>query len=248
VRLTVTVLLLAITVGVVAATAGADSSERDRLAVALDEAVLRYEVEAANRVLAEVRQLYGRDDSVATADLHVRASLAVAELLRMSYEETPPEDRVAKRTLGQRIDATVEEALRILEPLSESSERQRRRADLIATLIRSDFRAQKHKDAFDLAVARALVLDGRNARAWVAKAKPFLFAEPEHGGDVDEAVRLLSHALELDPILETALLLRAEAYEKLGDREAAAADRRAALARNPYCEPARARLGSGAHD
>lgn len=206
---------------------------------ALGEASRRYDVEAAVRVQSEARTLQRRQPSPETADLLVRASLEVAELLRIGFEEWPSGDPAGRRTTGQRIDSAAEEALAILGSLPDTSENERRRADLIATMIRSDFRAKKYRDDFDRAVARALELDPDNARAWVARAKPFLFASPEHGGDVDEAVRLLSYALELEPELESARLLRAEAYARLGKDESAAADWRAALDRNPQCAPAR---------
>jgi tetratricopeptide (TPR) repeat protein len=228
--------------GLVVTSAGVAADSQADLERALGEAARRYDVEAVVRVQSDARMLYRQEPSPAAADLLVRSSLEVTELLRIAFEEWPDGDAEGRRLTGQRIDAAAEEALAILESLPESSERTRRRADLIATMIRSDFRAKKYRDDFDQAVARALELDPDNARAWVAKAKPYLFASPEHGGDVDEAVRLLARALELEPELESARLLRAEAYARLGEDEAAAADWRAALARNPQCEPARRRL------
>jgi tetratricopeptide (TPR) repeat protein len=109
-------------------------------------------------------------------------------------------------------------------------------------MIRSDFRAKKYEQSFRAAVDRALGLDPGNARAWVSSAKPYLFAEPEHGGDVAEALRRLGRALELDPLLESARLLRAVAYDKSGDPAAAERDWQAALRANPECRPALERL------
>jgi tetratricopeptide (TPR) repeat protein len=217
---------------------------------ALDRAERSYDTEAATRALTEARTLYRRQPSTATADLHVRASLLAAELLRIEFEEMPKGERAARRTLGGRIDVTAQEALGLLDTLQESSENERRRADLIATMIRSDYRAKKYRNEFNDAVGRALELDDDNTRAWVAAAKPFLFASPEHGGDLNEAVRLLTEALEVEPELESARLLRAFAYDQLGEPEAAAADWRAALDRNPDCEPARRGLeehANGSH-
>jgi tetratricopeptide (TPR) repeat protein len=176
------------------------------------------------------------------AELHARAALAVAELLRIEFEELAPGEAEQRRILGQRIDAAAEDGLQALEVLPESSELQRTRADLIATMIRSDFRAKKHEQAFRAAVERSLELDQRNARAWVSSAKPYLFAEPEQGGDVTEALRRLDRALELDPLLESARLLRAVAHDKAGDPEAAERDWQAALRANPQCRPALERL------
>jgi tetratricopeptide (TPR) repeat protein len=223
--------------------AGADSV--GEIEDALDAAVSRYDLAGAIAAQSDARTQHREDGDPAVADLLVRASLAVAELLRIDFEEWPEGDRDGRRTTGTRIDVAAEEGLAVLETLPETSDNARRRADLIATKIRSDFRAKKFRDDFDRAVARSLELDPSNARAWVAKAKPYLFASPQHGGDVDEAVRLLSHALELETGLESARLLRAEAYARLGDNDAAAADWRAALEKNPHCAPARRRLEGG---
>lgn len=231
--------------GLVSAGVGAAADSVVDLELALDEASRRYDPDAAIAAQSEARTLHREDATPAAADLLVRASLAVAELLRIEFEEWPEGDRDGRRTTGTRIDVAAEEGLAILDSLPETSDNARRRADLIATKIRSDFRARKYRDDFDRAVARALELDPDNARAWVAKAKPYLFASPEHGGDVAEAVRLLSRALEIEPGLESARLLRAEAYARLGDDDAAAADWRAALASNPHCTPARKRLEGG---
>lgn len=235
-------------VSVSAVCSAVESSGLERLERALGEATRRYDSSAATGVLSEVRSLHRSERSQDSADLHVRASLAVAELLRIEFENARGGDREARRILGQRIDATAQEALGILESMPVSSENARRRADLIATMIRSDFRAKKHQDDFEEAVAQALELDEDNARAWVAKAKRYLFAAPKQGGDLDEAVRLLTRALELSPSLESARLLRAEAYLRLGDTGAADDDWRAALEHNPGCEPARKGLaGQGAN-
>ena len=84
--------------------------------------------------------------------------------------------------------------------------------------------------------------DAGNPRAWVTAAKPLVFAGPKRGGDLDEAVRLLDQALELEPGLESALLLRALVWERRGDQERATADWQAALDTNPQCRPASARV------
>lgn len=233
--------LMAVATGAAAAAAAAEPAA---LARDLGRALRTYDAEAATEVLSRAR-IGGGEKVGALLELRVAAGLAVAELLRIEYEETPGGEHEARRILGQRIDAAAEEALGLIGDLPESSERHRKEADLLATMIRSDFRARKYRDRLEAATARALDLDPDNARAWVTAAKPFLFAEAEHGGDLAEALRLLDRALELEPGLEPALLLRALARERRGDHALAAADRRAALAANPDCEPARRALGDG---
>jgi tetratricopeptide (TPR) repeat protein len=209
---------------------------------ALDEAVRRYDVAAATTVLSEARVARSSSASPQLAALHARAALAVAELLRIELEGLAPGEAEQRRLLGLRIDASAEDGLTVLDGLPETSEVQRTRADLIATMIRSDFRAKKYELSFRAAVDRALELDPGNARGWVSSAKPYLFAEPEHGGDVAEALRRLDRALELDALLESARLLRAVAHEKAGDPVAAERDWEAALRANPQCRPALERL------
>jgi len=211
---------------------------------ALDIAVRSYDVAAATTVLSEARVARASSGSPQLAELYARTALAVAELLRIEFEGLAPSEAEQRRLLGLRIDATVEDGLQVLDGLAETSELQRTRADLIATMIRSDFRAKKYEQAFRAAVERALELDQSNARAWLTSAKPYLFAKPEHGGDVAEALRRLDRALALDARLEPALLLRAFAHEKAGNPGAAERDWQAALRANPQCRPAQERLGS----
>lgn len=209
----------------------------------LDNAVRRYDLSAATAALSEIRAARTTHPTSQLAEIQVRASLAVAELLRLEYERVGGgDDAGRRRLLGQRIDATAEEGLGLLDELPETSEHERLRADLIATMIRSDYRAQKYEAEFKSAVARALELEQRNAKAWVSAAKPFLFAPLNRGRDVEEAIRLLDSALKLEPGLESALLLRAYAHDQAGDDAAAERDWRAALKVNPDCKPALERL------
>ncbi len=241
---------IAVAGAMVLAAGSAAAGPLQELGARLAEVRRHYDAEAAVGVLNDVRtarragEIRGSD----AVGLHVRAALAAAELLRIDYEDTPDDEAAERRTLGQRIDVAADEGLDLVDELPETSERERLRADLVATKIRSDYRAQKYEDEFSAAVARALELDPDNPRALATAAKRALFAPPEHGGDPAEAVRLLDRALELDPDLESARLLRALAHEKLGEIDEAAADWRRVLEGNPDAAPAReglARIGDG---
>jgi tetratricopeptide (TPR) repeat protein len=177
------------------------------------------------------------DDDAAM--LRAQAGLAVAEVLRVEYEGTPERQRETRRLLGDRIDAVAEEALATVDNLPESSERERMRADLLATLIRSDYRAKRYEPELHAAVARALDLDPDNPLAHVAAAKPLMFAPADRGRDVGAALAHLDRALALDPGSESARLLRATAREQAGDVGGARDDARTVLAANPRCTPAR---------
>jgi tetratricopeptide (TPR) repeat protein len=219
------------------------ASSETPLEIDLERAARAYDSGAAVRLLSRVRQQRAANPSL--AGLQVRAGLLAAELLRIELEAAASPDRARRRLSGQRIDAFAREALELLPELPEDSERARIEADLLGTMIRSDFRARRHEGALEAAIARALELDGQNPRAWVSAAKPYLFAKPEHGGDLNEAIRLLTKALGLQPGLESARLLRAHAFDRLGDEASARRDWRQALALNPECTPAQRALAEG---
>ncbi len=201
----------------------------------LERARLHWDAAAATGILSTSRELDGSE----ARRLQVEAGLALASILRVEYEQTPEGEREARRVLGSRIDVAAEEALDLLDGLPESSERERIRADLLATMIRSDFRAQRYRDRLNAAIERALELDPGNPRALVSAAKPLVFAPEGQGRDLEAAVDRLDRALVVEPDLEAALLLRAEAFRRLGDAEAARADWRRALEVNPASQPAR---------
>lgn len=208
------------------------------LRAALQEARRSYDREAALEVLAGVRAEAPQDRL-----LLAEASLLVAELYRIEFEQTPESERPERRRLGDLIDEPAREGLDAVDSLLEAegptSTALRLRADLLGTLIRSKYRGQKHRGAMNRAARQAIELDPENALARVSLAKPLLFAPGRSEQDVREAVDLLDEALSLEPTLEPALLLRGRARAELGDLESAAEDWRAALRANPDCAPAR---------
>ena len=208
----------------------------------LARAERRWDADAAVAALTGARALARSTPGPTTAALQIRAGLLAAELLRVRFEKVAADQSGERERLGQQIDAFAGEALALVDGQPESSERHRLEADLLATMIRSDFRAKKYEARFNAAVARARELDPRNPRALVAAAKPFLFAPPGRGRDPAQGIALLDRALAVDPRLEPALLLRAFGREQLGDRAGAEADWRAALELNPDCAPARESL------
>ena len=235
-RLRMTLIAIAVACPALVLAAGDD---RAVVEGAVARAERTWDTAGAVAALSRARELQRAAPSPATALLQVRAGLLAAELLRVELELAKNAASPGRDTLGQRIDASAEEALALLPSLPPTSERLRMEADLVATMIRSDFRAKKHEARLRAAIAEARRLDPKNARAVVAEAKPLLFAPPEHGRDLRAGIDLLDRALALDPRLEPALLLRAFARDQLGERAAAEADWRAALALNPECRPAR---------
>lgn len=212
------------------------------LAARLDVAQRSYDaVEAAavlDQAVSEAAVKPSRESQLFVA----RAGLLTAELLRIEWEQLPESNLAERRPLGDGIDKAADAGLRALESLQPNSETYRLKADLLATMIRSDYRAKKYRKDMEEAAAMAVELDPQNAKAYVAQAKPFIFAEPNEGGDPAKAIALLSTALELNPDLETARCLRGLAYKETGDVEQARADWELALEKNPECAPAKEEL------
>ncbi|MDZ4859219.1 MAG: hypothetical protein SGI88_09540 [Candidatus Hydrogenedentes bacterium] len=209
----------------------------ESLARDLSAARLAYDTAAAQSVREKARALVTSGDNAASR-IHVEAALLVAELHRIAWEQLPESDVAHRRPFGEQIDAAAEEALASLEKLPEDSERYRLRADILGTMIRSDFRAKKYRKDMETSAAKAVELDPTNAKAYVSRAKPFVFAETNVGGDPAKAIELLTKALDLDPELEPARCLRALAYQKAGNDDLSRADWEKALADNPVCKPA----------
>ena len=199
----------------------------------LEAARRSYSLESVNRLIDEMTTEHIAESPAALAE----TNLIKAELLRFEWE-TLPEDAEDREHVADELDAAAWAGLEHCKPLSESSETFRLRADLLGTLIRSRYRAKKHRAEMEADAERAIELDSENARAYVSKAKPLLFASERHGGDIEKAIELLDKALALDDSLENAKLLRAYGLEQLDERDAALVLYREILQRNPQCRPA----------
>ncbi len=193
-----------------------------------------YSLESVNELIAGMTADQGAGDPTAVAE----AYLIKAEILRFEWE-TLPEDAEERERVADELDAAAWAGIERCRLLSASSETFRLHADLLGTLIRSRYRAKKHRAEMEADAQLAIELDSKNARAYVSKAKPFLFASERHGGDIEAAIELLDTALELDDSLENAKLLRAYGLEQLDERDAALAAYREIVQRNPQCRPAK---------
>ncbi len=209
------------------------------LANALIDARQGYDLARAIELRAESRTLDEGLSTSAEARLRADAGLLVAELYRIDFEQTPPDQREERRRLGALIDDAALEGLALLDSVAIDSESQRLRADLVGTLIRSKFRGKKYRRQMEEAAQRAVELDGRNALGWVSRAKPHLFAPGRTRQDLHSGLEYLQQALKIDPRLETAKLLRGRALAELDRHQEAIEELRAVLAANPACAPAR---------
>lgn len=174
--------------------------------------------------------------------LYTRACLLVAELYRIEFEDTPKKDIEERRRLGALIDQAANAGLAAVEGAPESSESARLEADLLATRIRTKFQAKKFRKRMEASIDRARERDPDDPLPLISAAKPLIFAGERRGGDLDEAIRLLDRALELDPENDRAYTFKGIALLESGDLAAAREAWQQALQANPACHPASARL------
>jgi hypothetical protein len=203
--------------------------------VELEQAARTYDRAAAEALLPATAQ---------DNELAARTRLLCAELCRIEFEQLPESAVKERREIGKAIDVHAEAGILLLESLPDTSEKFRTRADLLGTMIRSNYRAGKMKGEMKAAVDEALRLDPANARAIVSQAKMLIFNPSASDRELQEGEALVLRALAMDPALEQARLLQAHALERLGEREKAVAIWEACLQANPACTPARKALAT----
>ena len=203
--------------------------------VKLEQAARTYDRAAAEALLPATAQ---------NNDLAARTRLLCAELYRIEFEQLPESAVKERREIGKTIDVHAEAGMLLLGSLPDTSEKFRIRADLLGTMIRSNYRAGKMKGEMKASVDEALRLDAANAKAIVSQAKMLIFNPSASDSELREGEALVRRALEIDPALEQARLLQAHALERLGEREKAVAIWEACLQANPACTPARKALES----
>lgn len=196
----------------------------------------------------ELKTLTVSDNSAEGNLLHARACLLIAELKRTRYECTAEEKTKTRRALGKEIDAAAGEGLARLENAAPDSEVWRMRADLLGTMIRTPYQAGKYRKKMVAAAEEALRLDEGNARAWLAAAKPLLFAPAGQGQDLARAKGYIEKAGALQPDLEQAVVLEAFLQEQSGEKEQAGKLWEELIRRSPNCLAARHALGLDAPD
>ncbi len=204
----------------------------------LADAALRYDLDAAQAV---VTALGDSQENLPTAEgalLHAEALLLVAELNRIDFEQRPDSATKERRLLGKRIDAAAKQGLAQAAALPDSTEKFRLRADLIGTMIRSQYRAGKWKGKMKAAIEAALKLDPDNAKAYVSRAKLYVFKPTPSEEDLRQGLNWIAQAQQRDPVLESAALLQARTYMLQGRTEEAEARWRRCVEINPTCAPA----------
>lgn len=201
----------------------------------LQTAQQHYDLKLAESLAEEIRKV---SNSALTAEsrlVFAKCLLFMAEMNRVEFERYSVEMASKRRPLGKAIDEAAETALAQLEYLDDSAEVWRLRADCYGVMIRNDFLAKKFRKRMDNALAKALEQDPGNPYVQLSVARPYLFADVRHGGNLDKAVEILNDVLEKYPDFEAALLLRGLAYQRKNNRDAANHDWQRAIAINPYC-------------
>lgn len=208
---------------------------------AYETAKREYNLEAAEQLVPQFQEAAAAENTDEARLALAKATLLVAELRRLDYENAPMRGR-DRRKLGRDIDDVADIGLAALENHAETSERYRVEADLLGTIIRSKFRGNRYGDRMQDAMEKAIELDPDNPEAWITGSKRMLFASERYGGNVPKALDYLNKALEIDPDNERALVFRGIAYEKLGDMEKSKEDIDRTLAINPNSRIAELRL------
>lgn len=211
----------------------------DEIGDALTLAERGYDVAEAEATLHRLEAIAPADRNAAWRELEVRGRLLAAELRRIEFEQLPESAARERRDVGKAIDTHAEAGLVGVAQLPETSEAHRIKADLLGTMIRSNYRAGKMKGEMKAAIDAALRLDPRNAKAMVSNAKMLIFNPQASDADLAQGVVLLEQALAIDGGLEAAALLRAHALEQLGEHAAAMTIWAQCLKANPACKPAR---------
>ncbi|HNR31678.1 MAG TPA: tetratricopeptide repeat protein [Candidatus Hydrogenedentes bacterium] len=235
-RLSVLLCLAACLTSLIADAAGLEDY-RDRI----NALRLSYDAEGAEKLLPEVVRFAADHPDAEARELVARLGLLVAELLRYEHEKGDFKTS-EKRALGDRIDEAARVAHEALDQLPETSEHLRMRADLWATMIRTNYQGKRFSRHMDNAAAAALAKGPDNPHAYVTASKRLVFAERKHGGDIDKGMAMLDKALALDPACESALVIRGLAHEEKGDLDKAREDWRRVLEINPACRPAQEHL------
>lgn len=199
-----------------------------------------HDLAAAESAYAELKAHAEAHPSEDASFAMVRAALTVCEFERYAYATTKGHE--ARRALGDKIDAIASSGHKVLETLPDVSEKFRLKADLYATMIRTQYHGKQYAKVMDEASAKALELGGENPDAYVTSSKRQLYAPEKRGGDVEAAIEKLNKAIELSPRHEQALILRGIAHEKLQDLAAARADWNTVLEINPNSRAARENL------
>jgi len=237
--------ILAVLIALSAPFAAVDGATFESLMERVAEAEQAYDLELAKEVYTEYQEYV---DSLPEEEVNqeilmglARAALTVAELRRVDYEEQDL-DAIKRRALGREIDEAAEVGREALDDIGETSEKYRLKSELMATMIRSKYRGSQMGDEMFDAAAKAVELDPSNAKAFVVAARKPLYSPESRGGDVEQALKLLNHAIELNPDLERAYVFRGVAYQELGQTEKAVADWQKALEINPNSRLAKLQL------
>jgi tetratricopeptide (TPR) repeat protein len=212
----------------------------DELKAAALDARARYDIALAQELMPALQQRLNathEDESATLRLLLAENALLVASLLRYEYEKSST-GNTEKRSLGEQIDQTAGIGFTALGGLPDDSEKYRIMSDLYAMMMRTRFKGNKLQDSMHGSIDKALELDPDNPKALASQSRRKLFAEEQHGGDLEGGLALINRAIELDPADESLLILRGLAYERHGEKDKAVADWEKALEINPQARPA----------
>lgn len=222
----------AVVMGVLGFFCLAQSQDLSDLTRMLGEAEKTYNLGLA-RTLVE-SQSAAIDVSTPTPHRQVYAAslLLRAQLAAIAYTHTDQALVEDRNALKAEVAQAAQECLAQLEPLPNSPEALRMRSDAYAYLAEVKDLSQEEYQQWRAAADSARKMDQANPRAHVAAARYSLAAD-----DPATALEETRLALNLNPVLESAMMVRALALDAAGRGDEAFAAWKQLRAQNPAAPP-----------
>jgi tetratricopeptide (TPR) repeat protein len=228
-------------VALVLACAAARPLELSELTRQLGEAEKHYNLGQARTLVEVQRPTVDRSTPMPHVQVYAASLLLRAHLAEYALPETPLSNGAQREALQREALDAAQECLEHLAPLPETPEVVRMRADCYAVLAHAGALEDLARQHWAAAVARTLAMDKSNPRAHIAAARHAL-----HLQDAAKALEHAEQALLLNPVLENAIMLRAQALDLGGRTAEALAAWQQLLAQNPAASPAAFRLKQAA--
>lgn len=116
------------------------------------------------------------------------------------------------------LDTAIADTLAALGCNNRSANAHAMLGDLYGQKITGMFSGMRYGPKANAEVARAFRLDPRNAMAFAAQGRKYLYAPSAFGGDVDKAIQSFQNATAADPASDDDYVWLAIACRKKGDR------------------------------
>ena len=219
----------------------ARSPELSELTRQFGQAEKQYDLAQARTLVEVQRSTVDRSTPLPHLQVYAASLLLRAHLAELGSEQIPESDSAEREALRREAFESAQESLARLGGMPETPEIVRMRADCYAVLAKCAPLTDTQQAEWTAAVTRALDIGGSNPRVHVAAARLALYQEKP-----EEALEHVERALVLNPVLESAMLLRAKSHELAGRPDEARAAWQRLLTHNPAASYASFRLNQQA--